>query len=594
MVLSRPSSPSSPLLGQAPKWLRSSRGIGSPKYIFKITALAFLCIALGWSVTSMYDSNEIQQHGSSKALGTSSEMLEADYGMAEPMEDASGYLDHASALANHRFAPGQTHNAGHPKSSSGSLLHTVSHKISAWNPWDKNGGSEDDATLERLLKSGSVQQTEEIVTSARTRTGEKPIMCKVTIITGGENSVYERALKTHNLHNRIHGYPMHTLRQSILNDVWSKPAYILSVMLRELAKPKSQRVQWLFWVDADTIIINPHVPAEIFLPPHGFNDVHLLVSHDFNGLNNGVFPIRVHPWSVELLSAVLAFPIYRPDENLLFRDQSAMGELLKTPKFARHTVQAPQRWFNAYQGEINETIAPFQTRPGDLLVHFAGVPNRDERMEYWLRRVELHLPEWEIEFKHTSYHTETRQFWDELAGARVGIRRKAEEMKSLSEERTETLKKALEKYNTVLNEEQKGRIDKSMEEMKKVFENEDTKENLDAIREAAEKMREVNLPSSVIQILSTNTSNPLKTGHQTPPRPPQQRKQTPPLHRPHRPPLRHKPPPPLRRNLQRHQTRIPESRRNNHALQRDLTPLADTGRGYKHGVGDFAAKGRGV
>ena len=68
---------------------------------------------------------------------------------------------------------------------------------------------------------------------------------KVTIIFGGDNPTYERALKTHEHHNRVHGYPVHVLRHGILNDVWTKPAYILSLLLKELTKPPGKRLKWL-------------------------------------------------------------------------------------------------------------------------------------------------------------------------------------------------------------------------------------------------------------------------------------------------------------------------------------------------------------
>jgi hypothetical protein len=164
--------------------------------------------------------------------------------------------------------------------------------------------------------------------------------------------------------------------------------------------------------------MNPNIPISIFLPPGDldvthFSNIHILVTTDMNGLNNGVFPIRVHPWSVELMSAVVAFTTYRPDFHLTFRDQSALDEMLKEPRFRENVLYLPQRWFNAYQGELNETLGPFQMRRGDFLVHFAGVPNRDERMRIWMERAERHLPEWEIDLIHTSYPTETHEYWEE-------------------------------------------------------------------------------------------------------------------------------------------------------------------------------------
>ena len=80
----------------------------------------------------------------------------------------------------------------------------------------------------------------------------------------------------------------------------------------------------------------------------------------------------------------------------------------------------PQRWFNGYQGEHNETLAPLQVRRGDLLVHFAGVGDKNERMGYWLDRAEQHLPDWEVEVQHTSYPYEVRDFWNMQRAARAG------------------------------------------------------------------------------------------------------------------------------------------------------------------------------
>ncbi|KAF2837905.1 glycosyltransferase family 34 protein, partial [Patellaria atrata CBS 101060] len=242
--------------------------------------------------------------------------------------------------------------------------------------------------------------------------GKRTRIGKCTILFGDPNPTYERALRTHEAHNRLHGYPLLVLRKGILDDVWTKPAYILSLLLQELEKPDDQRLEWLLWVDADTIILNPYIPIEVFLPPTPeWDDTHILITHDWNGLNNGVFPVRVHPWSVELFSAILAFRHYRPDYQLTFRDQSAMDALLKEERFARSAIQTPQRWFNGYQGEHNETLQPHQVRRGDFLVHFAGVGHRQERMQYWLERAEMHKPDWELEVQHTSYPEETRDFW---------------------------------------------------------------------------------------------------------------------------------------------------------------------------------------
>jgi hypothetical protein len=278
-----------------------------------------------------------------------------------------------------------------------------------------------------MLSSHFNHEYHDIVSSDYLPLGERVRVAKVSILFGGTHPVYERALRTHEAHDRLHGYPIFVLRESLLDDVWTKPAYILSLILRELAKPKGQRLEWLFWIDADTIVLNYKVPIELFLPPlddPDFGDVHMVVTHDWNGLNNGVFPIRVNAWAAELLAGIVSFRDYRPDTHLTFRDQSAMDFLLRERKFAKHVVRAPQRWFNAYQGEANETLAPFQIRRGDFLVHFPGVGNREERMRYWCERAEAHAPEWEMDVQYTGYPNEVKAFWSDL---RVQKRFRAEE-----------------------------------------------------------------------------------------------------------------------------------------------------------------------
>ncbi|KAF2225014.1 hypothetical protein BDZ85DRAFT_194813, partial [Elsinoe ampelina] len=296
--------------------------------------------------------------------------------------------------------------------------------------------------------------------------GARPSVGKVTIIFGGA-AIYERALKTHITHDRMHGYPLHVLRHGILDDVWSKPGFILALLLRELAKPEAERLQWLLWVDADTVLLNPYVPVETFLPPSPeFDDVNLLVTRDWNGLNNGVFPVRVCQWSVELFAAIVSFRFYRPEAPLVFRDQSAMDELLKDARFRGNVVWAPQRWFNAYQGEHNETLAPFQVRRGDFLVHFAGVGDREKRMLYWLERAEEHLPDWEIEVRHTSYPTEAREFWMEERGRRSEGARVLVEAKGKATGLWEKTEVELAEYQMRLQEGERNGIKEKVEKLK--------------------------------------------------------------------------------------------------------------------------------
>ena len=68
---------------------------------------------------------------------------------------------------------------------------------------------------------------------------------KVSAVLGERNDLYEAALKTHERHNALHGYQMTVLRQRIVSSYWSKPTYLLSQIVDELAKPAGHRSEWL-------------------------------------------------------------------------------------------------------------------------------------------------------------------------------------------------------------------------------------------------------------------------------------------------------------------------------------------------------------
>lgn len=64
----------------------------------------------------------------------------------------------------------------------------------------------------------------------------------------GNTSVYDRTVNTHLVHNQRFGYPFFLLETPVLDGVWNKYAILLSVLLQELQKPSSQRLEWLLYV----------------------------------------------------------------------------------------------------------------------------------------------------------------------------------------------------------------------------------------------------------------------------------------------------------------------------------------------------------
>jgi hypothetical protein len=84
--------------------------------------------------------------------------------------------------------------------------------------------------------------------------GRRSSIGKVMMLYGNPTPVYERALRGHDRHNEIHGYSMHVLREQTLSEFWSKPAYILQLLLTELAKPAPERLKWLVCVSLNWLL----------------------------------------------------------------------------------------------------------------------------------------------------------------------------------------------------------------------------------------------------------------------------------------------------------------------------------------------------
>ncbi|KAH8899926.1 hypothetical protein GQ53DRAFT_709197 [Thozetella sp. PMI_491] len=328
-------------------------------------------------------------------------------------------------------------------------------------------------------------------------------IAKITVAANALNGgIIGRAMQSHATHNNMHGYQHFIAKYTAVSSLiehdsrnrpkgaWTKPAYILSVMVAELEKEEDERLEWLFWFDADTIVLNPYTPLEIFLPPKSrkdLEDVHLLLSANWDGLNSGAFALRVHPWSVSFLSAVLAYPIYESERQKKdrFRDQSAFQYLLQhaespmaaTPmKGKEHWVEIPMRWFNSlpfnrafakggkwiystnmtddkfdngtsdvYNDGNPPKVEAWKVMQGDLAVHFAGATAgskgvRDSWMGRWLDRTEQWLPHWANKTTHYRLREEVDEFWAKASQKMTTARDKAEADKAAAEKaKKETL-----------------------------------------------------------------------------------------------------------------------------------------------------------
>jgi hypothetical protein len=81
----------------------------------------------------------------------------------------------------------------------------------------------------------------EDIQKAHTVTRKDARICKVSMLYGAANVIYDRAVRAH----ARHGYPTQVLRHEIISGYWNKPSYLLAVLIMELAKPPKERLKWL-------------------------------------------------------------------------------------------------------------------------------------------------------------------------------------------------------------------------------------------------------------------------------------------------------------------------------------------------------------
>lgn len=167
------------------------------------------------------------------------------------------------------------------------------------------------------------------------------------------------------------------------------------------------------WFDADSIIVNPSIPWHVFLPPRDFNDKHIIGTRDDNGFNAGLLIFHVHPWTVDALIQALAVPLMKPDVDLSYQDQSALGWVLDHVGYEEHFIYQPRRWWNRYPHDADGD------RVGTMCLHFPGLD--DVKLQLMTRHLD-HAeddPENKLrEFVDTEYGQEIQEYWNLLRYSR--------------------------------------------------------------------------------------------------------------------------------------------------------------------------------
>src|SRR5947207_6555581 len=97
-------------------------------------------------------------------------------------------------------------------------------------------------------------------------------------------------------YSQIHGYDFHCSYISLDENrppAWSKILYLKEII-------DSEKYDWVFWMDADSVICNPNIKLESIID----DDYQFIITKGINVINSGVFFLKCSNWSSEFLQRV--------------------------------------------------------------------------------------------------------------------------------------------------------------------------------------------------------------------------------------------------------------------------------------------------
>jgi hypothetical protein len=194
------------------------------------------------------------------------------------------------------------------------------------------------------------------------------IASDITVVTMAIGDAYQKAVSVgvegKRAYCQEHGYRFVCGEQKLDPDrhpAWNKILWIRQAM-------EDPECHWVFWTDADAVIMNQAVGLEELID----EDYNLILTKDVNGINTGQMLLRNCAWTRDLLDKIYA----RTDcLNHRWWEQGALIALLEDEPGLWQFIQAlPQRLMNSY--DWGKQTAIYQK--GDFIVHFAGLHDLDE------------------------------------------------------------------------------------------------------------------------------------------------------------------------------------------------------------------------
>ena len=178
---------------------------------------------------------------------------------------------------------------------------------------------------------------------------------------------------------------------------WSKIRAVQRLLQQEAC-------DWVFWLDADTVVMNSDKRIEDFLPSDPTKDL-LLSADDGGGYNAGAWLIHNTEWASNFLDTWWNMRSFvRPPGLSKSGDNDALKALVKDmPDFDQHVLAPPRCTFNSFAKflkpkEYQHAAANVERHEwymkegyfhkGDFIAHVAGIDNKDQTLQLLLQEAQ--------------------------------------------------------------------------------------------------------------------------------------------------------------------------------------------------------------
>lgn len=237
-------------------------------------------------------------------------------------------------------------------------------------------------------------------------------ICMTTLTDRQSTSTWQRALRcrdfddvhtldNHRAYAQKHGYRI--LDASSLIDTSRPPAWSKIKAVQQLLQD-DQHCDWVFWLDADMVVMNSSVSVESFLPDLTDEpSMDLLVTYDRRlTANSGSWLIRNTPWSMEFLERWWELKTWVRSPGLsLSGDNAAFGHLVGeiwVSDQAHHIQKVPRCTFNSFAVFLPEGTDTSHSdkeewwmsenfyHKGDFVAHASGIDQKAAAVAMLLER----------------------------------------------------------------------------------------------------------------------------------------------------------------------------------------------------------------